>query len=923
MAAAGAKDKVKTSDFDDMPARDASLFLIDGSSLAYRSFFALPQEIATADGRPTNALLGFSNMLIKLITEFEPGTVIVTWDVGGETERRKEFADYKSQRPPMPDLLSQQWPHFMPLVEAFGFTNVSMQGYEADDVIGTLSKWASDAGTRTCIVTYDRDAMQLVDDNTVVLMTTKGVSETAAFTPERVQLRYDVRPDQIADFIALRGDTSDNIPGVPGIGDKTAADLLRTFGDLDTILSSIDKVTGAKRKENLATYAEQALLSKRLATIVRDLPLDVDLPALHAAPPDRSRLSEIFQTFEFRTLARRVEELDLTGAGQGKRDAAAGTTATASGGADGAPQPESFVPTPEPSELVPARLVSPHQLGSILDARPGGAEAEVPVMLRVEPASANGDEVVTAAVLVEEGVPDGGNHIFWVAVMQGELKTVIAPLANRPLFTFDHKGLPKALRVNSCADDLLLTTYLLQPGRRTFLLGEVLAEEGLRARVALANSTPELETLAAQVALLPKLRDQQLEKLRAWGMEQLYREIELPTLCVLVQLEDAGIRIDDYRMGEISAKVADQLDELVDRAHALVGHEFNLGSPKQLGTILFEELGLPSQRSGKTGFSTDARVLRDLRDMHPLIPVIESWRELSKLKGTYLDTLPDLADPKTGRIHTTFSQTVAATGRLSSINPNLQNIPVRTPVGREIRSAFIPAEGCRFVSCDYSQVELRLLAHISQEPRLIEVFERGEDVHTMTAAEVAGVEPSEVTREQRSAAKAINFGIIYGISSYGLSQQLQISREEAQTYIDRYLGRYPHVSDFIERTIEFATEHAYVTTLFGRRRPILELRSRAYAQRQLGERLAVNTILQGTAADIMKLAMIRTHNALREGGFAAKIVLQIHDELLLEVPEAEVREVTRLVKREMAGAFEMTPPLEVEGGSGSNWLDAK
>ncbi|MCZ4496035.1 MAG: polymerase, partial [Thermoleophilia bacterium] len=738
--AAPAKTKVKTSDFDDAPARESSLFLIDGSSLAYRSFFALPQEIATADGRPTNALLGFSNMLIKLVTEFDPGTVIVAWDLGGETERKKEFAEYKSQRPPMPDLLSEQWPHFMPLVEAFGFTNISMQGYEADDVIGTLATRASAAGTRTSIVTYDRDAMQLVDERTVVLMTTKGVSETAAFTPERVQLRYDVRPDQIADFIALRGDTSDNIPGVPGIGDKTAADLLRTFGDLETILTSIDKVTGAKRKENLVEFAEQARLSKKLATIVCDLDLDIDLDALADAPPDRSRLMEIFRTFEFRTLARRVEELDFTGVG-GK-----GTASEGGGSGAGAP---AQVPT---GELVAARIVSPHELQGILDSRPAGADARIPVIVRPRE-----DGAIAAAVLVEEGVPDGGNPIQWVAVMHGEVRSVVAPLVGRPILTFDHKALPGGLRQAPIDNDLLLSTYLLQPGRRTFLLGEVLSEEGLTARVTLASDDAELTTLAAQAALLPLLRDRQLEQLAEQEMDSLYRDIELATLDVLVDMEDAGIAIDEYRMGEIAAKVSDQLDELVDRAHELVGHDFNLGSPKQLATVLFEELGLPAQRSGKTGYSTDARVLRDLRDMHPIIAVIEQWRELSKLKGTYLDTLPGLADPKTGRIHTTFSQTTAATGRLSSINPNLQNIPVRTTVGREIRSAFVPAPGHRFVSVDYSQVELRLLAHVSREPKLIETFERGDDVHTMIAAEVAGVEPSEVSREQRSAAKAINF----------------------------------------------------------------------------------------------------------------------------------------------------------------------
>jgi DNA polymerase-1 len=782
-----------------------------------------------------------------------------------------------------------------------------MQGYEADDVIGTLARRASDAGTRTCIVTYDRDAMQLVDERTVVLMTTKGVSVTAAFTPERVQLRYDVRPDQIPDFISLRGDTSDNIPGIPGVGDKTAADLLRQFDSLEGILDNIDKVTGAKRKENLLEFGEQSRMSKRLATIVCDLPLDVDLEALHAAPIDRSRLLDMFRTFEFRTLARRVEELDIAGAGSAAAAAGRPTNAEAAAGQDG----------PSTGELVPARLVSPHELKGILDARPAGSHSEVPVVFR------QGEDAMLAAVLVEEGVPDGGNPIRWVAVMQGEARLLAEPIAGRPLVTFDHKGLPHALRQSPIADDLLLATYLLQPGRRTFLLGEVLSEEGISARVALATGDAALEQVAAQAALLPALRERQLEALRTTDMERLYREIELPVLEVLVDMEDLGIAIDPYRMGEIAAKVSDQLDELVDRAHELVGHDFNLGSPKQLATVLFEELGLPAQRSGKTGYSTDARVLRDLRDMHPIIGVIENWRELSKLKGTYLESLPQLVDRRDERIHTTFSQTTAATGRLSSINPNLQNIPVRTSVGREIRSAFVPAPGGRFVSCDYSQVELRLLAHVSQEPKLIAAFERGDDVHTLTAAEVADVEPSEVTREQRSAAKAINFGIIYGISSFGLSQQLQISREQAQTYIDRYLGRYPYVSDFIERTIEFAKTNGYVRTLFGRRRPIPELKSRDFNKRSLGERLAVNTVLQGTAADIIKVAMVRTHDALVEAGLAARIVLQIHDELLLEVPEGEVREATRIVQREMAGAFDMQPPLEVDAGSGVNWLDAK
>jgi DNA polymerase-1 len=915
--AAPAKTKVKTSDFDAEPARDARLFLIDGSSLAYRSFFALPQEIATADGRPTNALLGFANMLVKLIADFEPQTVIVAWDVGGETKRKQAFAEYKSQRPEMPDLLSQQWPLFRPLVDAFGFANVSMPEYEADDVIGTLSAMAEERGIKTCIVTYDRDAMQLVSDQTVVMMTSKGVSDVAVFTPERVRARYGVTPAQIADFIALRGDTSDNIPGIPGIGDKTAADLLRDFGSLANILDSIDKVSGAKRKENLAEFGDQSRMSQQLATIVRDLPLEIDLDAIHAEAPDRSRLNELFQQLEFRTLARRVSELELAGPREG--------------GVGGAPASDGALTAPatDSGELIAARVVSPQELGATLANNP--RQDAVPVVVRMAD-----DGSVVAAVRVSERMPDAPDSDQtaqdWIAALRCSPGALGAALAGQRITTFDWKGLPPEVRWRAgdeqataieLGDDLLLASYLLQPGRRTLLLGELQGELGLGVRLTFSSDDQDLLDVARQAALLPPFRDETCARLEAQGMLSLYRDVELPLVPVLAHMERLGIRIDQYRMGEIAATVSDQLDELVDRAHELAGEEFTLGSPKQLAEILFEKLGLPAQRKGKTGYSTDARVLRDLRDMHPIVAVIEQWRELSKLKGTYLDALPALLDPRSGRIHTTFSQVTAATGRLSSINPNLQNIPVRTPVGREIRSAFVPEEGWKFVSVDYSQVELRLLAHVSGEPRLIEAFERGEDVHRATAAEVAGIEPSAVTREQRSAAKAINFGIIYGISSFGLAAQLGISREEAQTYIELYLGRYPMVGDFIDRTIASAGEHGYVSTLFGRRRPIPELKSRSYTTRQLGERLAVNSVLQGPAADIIKVAMVRVAAQLEEEGLRSRIVLQIHDELLLESPPEETAAVTTLVRDAMTGAFDMSPPLAVDHGVGDNWLDAK
>ena len=892
-----ARPRPKSSDFDDAPARDARIFLIDGSSLAYRSFFALPQEIATSDGRPTNALLGFSNMLLKLVSDYDPETVIVAWDLPGKTFRSDMFADYKGQRPQMPDLLSEQWPHFRPLVEAFGFTNIAHEKYEADDVIGTLAAQSAERGVKTCIVTYDRDAMQLVSDKVVVMMTTKGVSEVAVYTPERVSARWEVTPAQIPDLIALKGDTSDNIPGIPGIGEKTAATLLREYGSIEKLIANADKVSGTKRRENIKEFADQSIMSKELATIVCDLPLDIDIDKVHAEPVDRSRLGELFQAWEFRALTRRIAELELgEPAGDTPPRVATGTSTSV-------------------GETVPARMVSVHELQQVLA---GEAHASA---LVVQPDPDNG-EAVLAAVAIE---PGGSDEQRWVAVLRGSAATIAESLAGSRIATFDFKALPAPFLTGDIAltDDAVISTYLLQPGRRIFLLGEIAAEFGVATNLDFDCDNPALRETASHASLLPRVIERQHEQLTQTGMIDLYRDVELPLVTVLVEVEKCGVKIDTYRMGEITHKVTEQVDELRDRAFELAGEEFNLGSPSQLSVILFEKLGLPAQRKGKTGYSTDARVLRDLRDMHPIVPIIEQYRELAKLKNTYLDSLPDLVNPKSGRVHTTFNQVAAATGRLSSQNPNLQNIPIRTAIGREIRSAFVPDEGSRFIACDYSQVELRLLAHVSQEPKLIETFERGEDVHLATAAEVAGVDPAEVTREQRNAAKAVNFGIIYGISSFGLSSQLQISRDEAQVYIDRYLGRYPHVSDFMERTIEVAKRDGYVTTIFGRRRPIPELKSRSYQTRQLGERLAVNTVLQGSAADIIKIAMIRTQQRLHAEGIPARIVLQIHDELLLEAPEEHVKTVSQVVRDEMVGAFEMTPALVVDVGVGSTWLDAK
>jgi len=848
-------------ELDDGPARDAELFLVDGNNLAYRAFFALPEELQTTDGQPTNALLGFTNMLFKLLSDYRPRGVAVAWDT--RPTHRAAVAEaaevvYKEGRREMPGLLREQFPHFRPIVEAFGYMNLEFEGWEADDVIATLATRADESGIKTCVVSTDRDAFQLCSENVTLMMTPRGVADVNVYTPERVELRYGVRPDQVPDFIGLKGDTSDNIPGVPGIGDKTAGQLVAQYGSLESVLEHVDELSPARAK-NLREHADQARASKELATMRRDLELGVDPAELVSGAPDRSTLKEIFRRFEFRGLLSRVDLLDEA------------------------------VPAAAPVELegvtVPWRG---GELSELHGAVGFAADAD-------RAAVATGSEVVIG--------PRPGNRL-----LQGAGVSLAAHDA-------------KSLRVEA-ADDTLLAAYLIEPGRSTYELDELAVEYGLELvpEPATEEETASLVRRAeAARRLAPLLR----ERVRERGAERLYDEIELPLTTVLGAMEDAGVKIDTYRMGEITARLADRVEELDARAQELAGETFMLGSTQQVAHVLFEVLGLTPGRKGKTGYSTDTRVLRSIRNEHPIVEVIEEWREYSKLLNTYLGPLPALLSPDDGRLHTTFNQAVAATGRLSTSNPNLQAIPVRSELGREIRSAFAAEEGARLLSADYSQVELRILAHVSGEPVLKESFAAGEDIHRRTAAEVLGKDPAALTKDERDVAKMVNFGIIYGISAFGLSENLEIPREEAQTYIDAYLARFPRVQEFIARTIATASEDGYVTTLLGRRRPVPELRASNRQTRSLGERLAVNSIMQGTAADIIKIAMIRIHERLRAEGRSARLVLQVHDELLLEVPETEVSGVRELVRAEMVGAYPLDPPLAVDVGVGDDWAEAK
>ena len=857
------------------------LFLIDGNSLAYRAFFALPESIATSTGVPTNAIFGFASMLVKILTDYGPKSTVVVWDAGS-SGRKEVYSEYKAQRSSRPDLLREQWPALEPLVDAFGYRNLKVDGYEADDVIASIAEVAKiqDPPIEVMVVTGDRDAYQLVDEQVRIMTTSRGITDTKVYDRQGVIDRYGIPPELVPDFIGLKGDTSDNIPGVPGIGDKTAADLLQRFGSLEGVLDSIDDISGAKRKENLTNHAEDARVSKHLATAKRDIPLDgLDVAELVSQPPDRSRLREVFREFELREPLRRLEEA------LGSADAAA--------------------PAP----------VAEHTLGATLRE---GSLRDVERLPQAEVAVAVRPPLVPEGALFAENENEWRYGVYLDETREVIVGTIPQPeqlvqaLGARPVIAHDAKSL--GLVPANLVHDTEVAAYLLEPAARAYPFRELCEDRGLAADVS--------DEAGSDAVLVQALAAWQREEIRGRGLTDLLNDVELPIVRILRGMELVGVKLDTAQIEEISDRVKAEADGLESEIFQLAGEEFTLGSPKQLEEILFGKLGLSRGRRGKTGYSTDARVLQAIRAEHEIIPKIERWRELTKLAQTYLDALPLLVDSDS-RLHTTFNQTAATTGRLSSNNPNLQNIPIRTPLGREIRACFVAETGHLLVSADYSQVELRLLAHIAGEDVLKEIFRRGEDVHTATACRVFNVTPDQIDPGMRSKSKMINYGIVYGLSAYGMADRLDIPQDEAAEFIERYMAGFPAVKRFIEETIEQGAEHGYVSTLFGRRRQVPELRSRRWDLRKQGERFAVNMVIQGTAADIMKMAMVRCDQALTEAGLQSKLVLQIHDELLFEGPADEAERVEAIAVREMADAYALDPPLAVDAGIGSDWLSAK
>ena len=859
--------------------------VIDGSSLIHRAFFALP-PLMTKQGLHTGAVYGLCNMLLKLLGDLQPAYMAVAFDKSRKTFRTELYADYKGQRKPTPSELSEQFPLAMKVLGTMGIPTLELDNYEADDIIGTFAVHAPE-DVEVIIVTGDRDELQLVDTRTKVYYTKRGISDIQIFDEAEFAANYEgLVPKQLIELKGLMGDASDNIPGVPGVGPKTALKLIKEYGDVETVLENIDKVSGKALKAKLADNKESALLSKKLATICTEAPVDTDIEK-YALAPLREEARTLMQDLEFRNMYDRFAS--VLGGAQHSFDL--------------------FGETVEQESAPTEHVTLPAQAAQLFAALKACNEA-VPVAVTV---SGQLPELYfSRAELLLEG------KVYILDSFSSCWDKFDAWLADADCkkLTVDSKELYKCclcrkVQAQGIVDDVALAAYLADPGHNSYALADL-------SKRYLASMLP---TDCENIALLAvQLREQ----LKEYEQLALYEELELPLAPVLAKMELSGITPDMELLAQLNEDMTARIAQLEKQAMEQAGEEFNLKSPKQLGIILFERLQLPVIKKTKTGYSTDAKVLEALEGKHPLIATILEHRKLAKLQSTYLDGLKPLVNAKTGRIHTHFQQTVTVTGRLSSTDPNLQNIPTRTEEGKQIRRIFVPGAGYDYLmSCDYSQVELRILACIAHDELLLDAFRHGQDIHARTAAEVFGVPLAEVTHEMRSRAKAVNFGIVYGISDFGLAKQLDVGRKEAAGYIESYFARYTGVKKYMEDIVAKAREQGYVSTLMGRRRYLPDIRHSNFNLRSFAERTAINTPIQGTAADIMKKAMIDVERALEQAGCRSRILLQVHDELVLEVTEDERERVAELVRATMQAAASLEIPLLADVNFGKNWAETK
>ncbi|MDI9612846.1 MAG: DNA polymerase I [Acidobacteriota bacterium] len=866
-------------------------FLVDGMSHIYRAYYAI-RGLGNSRGMPTNAVYGFTSMLRKLVEEQKPDYLGVAFDLEGPTVRHERYGEYKATRKPMPEDLVQQIPYIRRVCEAFHVPVIGCPGYEADDVIGTLTRQAAARDLESVIVTSDKDMLQLVSDRVVVF---DAMKDRFLGAPE-VEEKLGVRPDQVPDLLGLWGDASDNVPGAPGIGEKGARELIRDFGSIENLLKNRDQVRKKSHQASLRDYEEQILMSRELATIRLDLPIELDLEALALRPPDRKAAFELFSELEFKALM------------------------------------EEFLDE-EVRKPLTGGYLSPSDTSSCAESmRRHG-------ILFVELGVGGGTEATASAVALQGGADDAvildlanpDQAALWRELAEDPARRLVCWDSKLFLVLQERAG----VRPGQRPIDVMLMAFLTAPNAGDYSLKRwaldrlhlALEEEKGPRQGSLLPEEPGVraEILCRRLDAVRRLHEALDPELDRLGLRRLYEEIDLPLVPVLAEMERTGIRVDRDRLKKMSAEMEQRLAGLTAGIYEAAGVEFNINSPKQLGEVLFEKLNLPSlKKTRKTGgYSTDQGVLEDLAETYEIPRLILEYRQVAKLKSTYVDAIPVLINPRTGRVHTSFNQTGTATGRLSSSDPNLQNIPIRTEMGRLIRGAFVPEPGNLLISADYSQVELRVLAHLSGDEVLVSAFRAGEDIHDRTAREVFSAEQLENRAECRRRAKAINFGIVYGQSAFGLAKGLGISREEAQAFIDAYFRRYSGVRAWLDRTVEEAREQGMVRTIYGRIRPVPEMKSKDFNVRSFGERIAVNSPIQGTAADIVKIAMVRVHRSLAACGARTRILLQVHDELVLEAPRGEAEEAGRLVREEMEGAAELVVPLKVDLRMADNWMDTK
>lgn len=873
------------------------LVLIDGNSIAYRAFFALPL-LNNDKGIHTNAVYGFTMMLLRILEDEKPSHIMVAFDAGKTTFRHKTFSEYKGGRQKTPAELSEQFPFIREVLDAYRIKRYELENYEADDIIGTLSKKAEEDGYEVKVISGDKDLTQLSSEKTTVAITKKGITEIEEYTPEHIKEKYGLTPKQIIDMKGLMGDTSDNIPGVPGVGEKTAIKLLAEFETLEKLLESIDQVSGKKLKEKLEEFKDQAIMSKELATITTEAPVTVQLEEFEYEEFDRDKVVQLFKELGFNSLLEKLG--DHTGASM-----------------------------EEPLESVEFKTVQEVTEELFAD--------ENALYIEVLDDNYHYADIVGISLVNERGnffIPTN------VAMKSSVFKTWAENDASKKI-VYDAKRTEVSLRhhhihLKGIEFDLLLASYIMNPAEsvddisttaKRYGFTSISSDEAFYGKGA-KRKIPEPEQLGEHLVrkglVLQDLRDKLEQELKANEQFELYYDLELPLSLILADMESCGIKIDLGRLHAMGEAIINQLTNIEARIYDLAGETFNINSPKQLGVILFEKLQLPVAKKTKTGYSTSADVLEKLEEEHEIIREILKYRQLGKLQSTYIEGLLKVINPKTNKVHTRFNQALTQTGRLSSTDPNLQNIPIRLEEGRKIRQAFIPSEeGWVIFAADYSQIELRVLAHIANDEKLIEAFQEGLDIHTKTAMDVFHVSKEEVTSNMRRHAKAVNFGIVYGISDYGLSQSLNITRKEAGSFIERYLESYPGVKEYMEEIVKDAKQKGFVSTLLHRRRYIPEITSRNFNLRSFAERTAMNTPIQGSAADIIKKAMIDMTDRLEKEKLKSRLLLSVHDELIFEAPEEEIERLKEIVPDVMEHTVELKVPLKVDYSYGPTWFDAK